>query len=170
MRGLAPDDRAVPGSELEPHCSADEALRALNVRGQVLVQCAIPLSVVDEPRVLARDDLFEARLLATEGEALQGLVRGVQHNRCRCLVNLARLDAHQAILDVVNAPDPAGTGQGVELFDKRHALDLSPVQRHRNAALKRDLDIGWLAGWGAGSPGVDLGGWLGPGVFQDAAF
>src|SRR5579883_1407348 len=68
--GFAPDHCAVPGRKLKPDGPADKALRALDIRGQVLVQGAVPLPVVDEPRVFSGHDLFETRLLAAEGEAL----------------------------------------------------------------------------------------------------
>src|SRR5258708_26726721 len=111
--GPASDDRAVPGGELEPDRAADKTLGALHIRREFLVQRAVPLPVVDQPRILARDRFFETRLVATERETLQSLVRGVQNDRSRSFVDFARLDTYQAILNVIDAPDPIGSGQGV---------------------------------------------------------
>src|SRR5579884_1893845 len=69
---FAPDDGAVALRELDAHRAADETLRTLHVSQQILMQRAIPLPVIDQPRVLPGHDLLEAYLLAAERQAFQG--------------------------------------------------------------------------------------------------
>src|SRR5579875_438846 len=167
---FAPDNRAVPGSKFEPDRATDEPLGTLHIGSQILVQSAVPLSIVDQPRVLARDDFFETLLLTAEREAFQGAMRGVQYSRGRRFIDLARFDTHQAVLDMIDATYAIGASQFIQPLDEFYAVDFVSVQSHGNAVLKGDFDIGWLARWCAGGPGVDLVGRLGPGIFQYAAF
>ena len=52
MLGLAPNDGAMPMSELYTHSTSDKALRAMDISGQVLVQRTVPLTVIDQPCIL----------------------------------------------------------------------------------------------------------------------
>src|SRR5579875_851424 len=86
---LAPDDGTIAMRELDAHGAAGVTLGALHVSQQVLVQRAIPLSVIDQPRVLAGHDLLEAYLFAAEREAFEGVVGREQYGSRRRLVDLA---------------------------------------------------------------------------------
>ena len=94
----------------------------------------------------------------------------VQHDGGRGLVDLARLDPDQPVLDVVDPAHAVLAGELVELVDQRDAVELAAVEGDRLAAVERDLDFLGLVG---GQPGVDgplerLGRGLDPGIFEDA--
>src|SRR5690625_4970040 len=90
---------------------------------------------------LVYDGALETGLLALEGDALELLVGGDQGHRAGCLVDLAGLDAHQAVLDDVDAADALGAGAAVHLLDGLQGVDGTTVDRDRDAALEGDDDL-----------------------------
>src|SRR5262249_7362674 len=102
---LAADDLCVTLIQLH----ADRARTVLLVRKrkghQVLVELAEPEAVVDQVRVGLTHVRFEAQRLLGKREEIQLAVSLVQQYGGRGLVDLARLDADQAILNVVDSPD-----------------------------------------------------------------
>ena len=85
------------------------------------------------------------RDLALERQVLEGLVRPDDRERARHLVQLAALDAHPAVLDHVDPPEPVGAAERVErAHDLGQGLRLA-VERHGHAAVERDRDLGGLA-------------------------
>ena len=85
-------------------------------------------------------------------------------------VQLARLDAHQAVLHVVDAAHPVFATQLVEALDQWYAVEMLAVECHRPALLEGDLHVGRLVGRLArvGGPGVRFLRWLVPRILQDA--
>src|SRR5699024_6971190 len=107
--------------------AADVALGVLDEGIQGLLQRREPLAVVDQVRPAVADGALEAGLLALEGDALELLVRGDQRHRARGLVDLTGLDAHQTVLDDVDAADALGAGAAVELLDRLERADGATV-------------------------------------------
>ncbi len=89
----------------------------------------------------------------------------------RRLVDLARLDADQPVLHVVDAPDAVLAGPLVEALDEGHAVHLLAVEGDGHAPLEANLDIARLVGRFVrrARPDEDLLRRLLPGVLQDAA-
>src|SRR5262245_46917855 len=94
----------------------------------------------------------------------------VQNDGRGRLVQLTRLDADEAVLDVVDAADAVLAADVVELFDERHAVRLDAVERDGSALLELDLDVGGFVRRLAriGGPGKRLLGWLVPRIFENA--
>src|SRR6266498_6115188 len=94
MLRFAPNDRAGATRELDAHLSTDEALRTLYIGCKILVQSAIPLSVVDEACILACNNFFETALVAAQCQTLQRLMSSMQHSSSGSFIDFARFDAH----------------------------------------------------------------------------
>ena len=75
-----------------------------------------------EPLEIARDD-----------ELLELAVRGVQDDRRRRLVDLARLDPDQPVLDHVDAADAVRAGNRLEALDQLEERHLDAVGPDRHA-------------------------------------
>jgi hypothetical protein len=65
-----------------------------------------PFALVHQSRVFLGDRSLEAASLAVEHQILEGPMRGMEDDRRRRFVDLARLDAHVAIFDHVDPADP----------------------------------------------------------------
>ena len=61
----------------------------------------------------------------------QGAVCRVQHHRGGCLVDLARLDAHHAILDQIDAPHAVLAGDGADFGNQHSGREFLAVDRNR---------------------------------------
>ena len=109
--------------------------------------------------------------IARDDQLLELAVRGVQHDRGRRLVDLARLDAHQPVLHHVDAADAVRAGDRFERFDQLDERHLDAVGAHRHAALELDFDVGRLVGTVLRRPRqrVDVVGRLLPGILEHAA-
>ena len=83
-----------------------------------LLQRREPQAVVDQLAPALLDGALEPGQLALEGDVLELLVRGDQCDRAGRLVDLAALDADQAVLDDVDPPDALGAGTAVQLLDR----------------------------------------------------
>src|SRR5712691_12812141 len=157
---------------LHTHSSAHETLRSVDISRQVLVQGTVPLAVINQPRILSCNYLLETSLVAAESEAFKCTVGSVQNYSRRCLVHLARFDAHQAVLDMVNTPNAILPRELVQRFNQHRPVQLFAIESDRDAMLKGDLQVTGRnqLGIGIGSPGIDLFRWLCPGVFQNTTF
>lgn len=71
MLRLTPDNGTIATRELHSHRATHEALRTLHVGREVLVKRAIPLSVINQTRILRHDALFETGLVAAKGQRFQ---------------------------------------------------------------------------------------------------
>jgi len=93
---------------------------------------------------------LEPERVLREGQEFDLAVRLVEHDRGGGLVDLARLDADEAVLDVVDPPDPVPAATTVQLLDERDAVHVVPVEADRPAAVEPDRDL-------LGSSGAALG-------------
>ena len=80
-------------------------------------------------------------LFAFEAAVFEFLVSGDQSHGPRSLVQLAGLDADQAVLDEVDAADALGSGAAVHLFDGLQRSDVTSVNLDRHAFLELDDDF-----------------------------
>src|SRR5690606_37307025 len=128
-----------------------------------------PHAVVDELAPALLDLALEPGLLALDGDVLQLLVRGDQGDGAGRLVDLAALDAHEAVLDDVDAADALRAGAAVHLLDGLQRRDGYAVDRDGDALLEREDD---LVGDGRERRvvrvGVDVLGGLVPDVLEEA--
>jgi hypothetical protein len=76
---------------------------------------------------------------------LQFLVRRVKDHCDGCFVDLSGFDADQTILDHIDPPDAVRPGGGRQPVDQIEHWHRDTVDRRRDPALERDLDIGGLA-------------------------
>ena len=125
---------------LQADLAGDVLLGLVDEGVQVLLQRGEPLTVVDQLGPALVHGLLEPCLLALQGDVLQLAVGGHQGHRPGGLVDLAGLDAHQAVLDDVDPTDPLGTGAAVELLDDLQRGEGLTVQRHRDACVEGDVD------------------------------
>ena len=77
------------------------------------------------------------REVALEREVLERLVRPDDRERAGHLVELAALDAHAAVLDHVDPPEPVGAAEHVEAADQLGERDRLAVERDRDPAVER---------------------------------
>ena len=98
--------------------------------------------------------LVEARLelvlVDRADRLLELLVGGEQDRRGRHLVDVAHLEADDAVLDVVDDPDPvaaADLGRALEQLDEAEPL---AVERDRHARLELDVDVSASSGASSG--------------------
>ena len=103
--------------------AAHEALRAAHVRREVLVVRGEPQAVVDEVGVLLRELRLEAQRLLRQHHVLERAVRGMKDHRRGRLVDLARLDPDQAVLDLIDAADAVLPAELVEALDELDAVE-----------------------------------------------
>ena len=105
-------------------------------------------------------------------QPLQFLVRGMENDRRRRLVDLARLDADQAVLDHVDAADAMRAGDRAEAVDELDDRHRHAVDRRGHAALEGDFDVRRFVRAIARRPGqrVDLFGRFGPEILERTAF
>src|SRR5437660_1272674 len=101
-------------------------------------------------------------------------MRGMQNGGSRSLVDFTRLDANQAVFDMVDTPDAVAACKLVQTFYEGNTFHLFAVQCYGDTVLKGNLHVvglcrGLALKVGTNRPGVDLLWRLCPGVFQDAA-
>src|SRR5262245_55579088 len=126
---LAADHRHFSLQQLHPHYTVYKSLTACDEAREIIVQSAEPQSIVDQIGVFLRDQGLEALLLLAETQRFQLAVRIVQDECPGGLVQLARLDADQAVLDVVDAAYAMLAADVVEFLDERHAVHLDAIER-----------------------------------------
>src|SRR6266576_6293767 len=134
--------------EREANRPADGALCALDVGVEVAPVAGEPLALVHEARVLRGNGRLETPSLGVEHQVFEGPVRGVKNDGRRRLVDLARLDPHEAVLDHVDAADAVQAAQTVELLNQGYGVGLAAIERRRYALLAGQLDAPWGGGGG----------------------
>ena len=77
-----------------------------------------PQAVVDEVGVLLRELRLEAQRLLGQHHVLERPVRGMKDHRRGRLVDLARLDPDQAVLDLIDAAHTVLTAELVEALER----------------------------------------------------
>ena len=131
-----------------------------------------PEAVVDGVGVHPSHVLLDALEIARDDELLELTMRGVQHHSGGSLVDLARLDPHQPVLDHVDAADAVRAGDRFERLDQFDQRHVDPVGANRHAALEVELDVGRFVRTMLRRSGqrVDVVGRLLPRILQHAAF
>src|SRR5579875_2187149 len=97
----------------------------------------------------------------------------MQNHGGGCLVDLAGFDAHEPILDMIDAPDAMRPGLPVQRFDERDPVHLFSIERYRDTALEGNFYVRWLRTTrciGTLCPLVDIFRRLGPGILKNTAF
>jgi hypothetical protein len=139
--GTTADDGARSGRELQPHLSRHVVLRGVHVRVDRLPERAEPQAVVHELAPALLEAGLVVRDLALEGQILQRAVRRDEGERAGHLVQLSALDAHPAVLEHVDPPEPVPAAERVDRSDQVRERPRRPVERHGHAPLERDDDL-----------------------------
>ena len=126
-RRLAADHPAAALEQLEAHRAGDAPLHRAHERIDGLARLREPEAVVDEVGVGAGQLVLDALEIAGHDQLLELAVRGVQDDRRRRLVDLARLDADQPVLDHVDPADAVRAGNRLEAFDHFEERHLDAV-------------------------------------------
>ena len=167
---LPPDDRARGLEQANADRTRNVLLRARHVGIEVAAVGREPQAVVHQVGVLSGEAVLEPRLLLGEAHALERAVGHVERDGSRSLVQLARLDADQPVLHVIDAPHAVASGDIVHQLDERHAIQALAVDRDGDATLEADLYL--TRGVGRVScghrPGIRLFWRRDPRVFQVA--
>src|SRR2546423_9271722 len=155
--------------EREANRPADGALCALDVGVEVAPVTGEPLALVHEARVLRRNRSLEMASLGVEHQVFESPVRRVKDDSRRRLVDLARLDSHEAVLDHVDAADAVQAAQTVELLNQGYGAGLAAIERRRYALLEGQLDDPGAGGGGVHrrSPAICVLGGFEESIFQD---
>ena len=164
-------DEQAALAELDADLSGDELLRVRVVGVDRVAVLREPEAAVDGGRPLDVELGLLLERLGVETERLERLVRLDEEKRGRALVALAALDAHDAVLDHVDATEAVAAGDLVRLDDEVEQVHLLAVERRRDAALETDDDSLGLGGavLGVGGHRPDVRGGRVPGVLEDAA-
>ena len=144
MRRAAADDGAAAGHEAHPDLAGHVALGVGHEGPKRHAELAEPEAVVGERGEPIGDRALEGEQLARQGQLLERSVRRVEHHGGRRLVDLAALDADEAVLDVVDAADAVGARDAVEPLDQLDAAEAVPVDRDWDALLEADDDLARL--------------------------
>ena len=145
-------------------------LRLCDKRVKGVAKRAEPEPVVDHLRPLLGDDIFEPRDLLRQRDVFQRLVRLQEQHRGRRFVDLARLDADQPVLEMIDAADAVFPAHPVQGRHQIQGRDWLAVERDRNSFFEANLDIGRLVGALArvAGPGVDVFRRLSPRILEHA--
>jgi len=100
----------------------------------------VPHAVVDQLGIAQGHLLLEVQRLAIEAQRLQLAVSGVEDGAAGCLVDAARLHAHQPVLHQVDAADAVLRPQSIQCLDDGRRRQLHAVNRYRHALVEGDLD------------------------------
>src|SRR5436309_1261685 len=171
VRRAASDDTERAAVESNADLAAHETLRAADVHSEVLMVRREPEAVVDHLRVFPRDARLEAQRVLREHHLFEGLVRRVQDHRRRRLVDLARLDTDEAVLDLVDAADAVLAADLVEPLDERDAAELLAADFAGDTLAELDDDLARLRGrlLRIDRPLVDVARRRAPGVLEHAS-
>ena len=141
-RRFSADDAAVALEELEPDRAGDALLHVLHERVDRLARRRKPEAVVDDVGVFLREALLESLEILGDDQPLELAMRGMQNDGRRRLVDFARLDADQPILDHVDSADAVNAGNRLEAVDELGQRHGDAVDRRPARPLPFDLDIG----------------------------
>ena len=147
IRALATDDRAVALVELDPHGTGDELLRVGHKGIERVLQRRVPLTVIDAlgPQVLEIE--LGMHGLAVERDRFESLVGQNDRATGGHFVALARLHAHEPVLDHVEAAVPMFAGDLVELDDQLEQGKVLAVEGDGRARFEAELDVfGFVGG------------------------
>jgi hypothetical protein len=109
--------------------------------------------------------------VAVHCDRLDRAPRGVQHGSARRLVDAARAQPDEAVLDHVDAPDPVRAGELVEAVQQARRRERRAVDRRGAAVLEADQDLGRRVGRLLGRPREQEHALVGraPRVLEDSA-
>src|SRR5207244_3650468 len=102
--------------------AADISLIAGHEGQEILLKGAEPQSIIDYVRIFLRHESLETLRGLAEHQRLQLIMSAVKDDPGRSLVQLPRLDAHQAILHMIDAADAMFAAQFIEPLDQAHAI------------------------------------------------
>src|SRR2546428_4003787 len=139
-----PDHGRSPALEPDAYLARHEALRAADVRGEILVVRREPETVVYKLCVLASDLRLESQGLLRQHERLERPMGLVQEDRGPRLVDLPRLDPDEPVFDHVNPSHAVLSREVVQLLHEINALDLRAVDRDRGALREADRELSGL--------------------------
>src|SRR3954452_15936564 len=117
LRAGAAGDGRPSTLQRHPDLAADHLLRVIDEDVEAALEAGIPEPVVDQAGPLRLDAALEPVHVAFEREVLEFLVGGDEGDGRGGLVDLAAIDADQAILDDVDASDAVLAREHVELLD-----------------------------------------------------
>src|SRR6202165_1206151 len=137
--GATSDDSRRAAVEAHPHRAGHVDLRLLDEPVQGAAERREPQSVVHQTGTLVSDDALEASDIARHRETLERLVRRMQGHRCGRLVDLARFDADEPVLDMVDTTDPERPRGCVQLGNQLITVQPASIERNRDTALETDL-------------------------------
>ena len=168
MRPFPADHLRRTLEQLEPHIAGDVALSFRDERVKRVAQGAEPQAVVDHLGPLLSDQVFETRDLFRKGDVLQCLVGLQQEHRSRSLIDLARLDTDEAILQVIDPSDTVLATNSVEFGHEPKGVNRFTFERYRQSMLETNLHVRGFVRTVAriSGPAVDVAWRFGPGVLQ----
>ena len=132
-----PTTCARPLYSRDPHLARHDRLRRRDERVERGLRGREPEAVVDERGIPVGELGLQVLQVALDRQRLERAVRRVQQRRGRGLVDLARLDAHEPVLDHVDPADAMGArdrrGPGDQLVER----ELVAVDRDGHALFER---------------------------------
>ena len=168
---LAADHLAIAAEQLDANIAGHALLHGGDKGVHRPARIREPEAVVHQVAVRGAEVTRNPIELARRHERLQVAVRRVEHDGGRRLMDLARLDAEQPILDHVDPADAVVAGNrrdGGKELDERHG---HAVQRHRHTRLEGQLDVRGIARsvLDRARELEHVRGWLRPGILEHAA-
>mmetsp|Transcript_21925 Transcript_21925/g.47855 ORF Transcript_21925/g.47855 Transcript_21925/m.47855 type:complete len:270 (+) Transcript_21925:619-1428(+) len=134
------DDVALVQLQLHSTCAV--LLGLVNEGLQRLPLGAEPEAIVDELSIAGHQLILEVRLLAVQGDGLNGAVGIQQDGAAGGLVHSSALHSHKAALHQVHTPDAVVAAQLVELSQQGGGAHLDAVNGHGVTLLKLNLQKG----------------------------
>lgn len=156
--------------------TVDSGLRCWDGRSEELSFRAEPVSIVQDPRQLDREELVSQRSdVSVQGHTLQIHVGDSENGSGRGFVTTSRLDTDESVLDNVDSSDTVFPGKGVQ--HEEHIDSIGVGSRadgdfDGETLFKDDLDLLGLVGsvFGRGGQFPHVGGRGGVGVLEDTSF
>src|SRR5450759_207408 len=134
----AADDGRRALEELERDVAGHGRHQRVHERVQRLAERREPLAEVEELGIAGGELFLLVDDVAVERERLEGAERHDEERAARRLVDAARLDSDQPVLDDVHATDAVPATDLVELLDERHRRELLAVHRDRQPRREGD--------------------------------
>src|SRR3990172_11400452 len=130
-----------------------------------------PKPIINQIGIMRRYDVLETQGIFCHNHAFERLVRCMQYNRRRGLVNFPGFNTYKSVLQVVNPTNTVLTTPCIQCIDKGNPIHLLVVDSHRNASFKLNLQIFWRIRcfFCIFCPFINFLWRLSPGVFQYAA-
>ena len=124
-----------------PYLTRDVTRCLVEERVERPLQRREPQAVVDELGPALLDAVLEPCEVTFDGDVLELLVRSDQGDRAGALVDLAALDADEAVLHHVEPADAVGACATVELLDHLEHRHRATVDGRRDAVDEPDDDL-----------------------------